>query len=656
MAAVAEPVATELGKITPAITPSSSPVSTPAATGHDKILSFLGTVIDWYQHLAIEAQLVTEPADSLFLAEDRQIAEQVVKLAFDYARASAAMLVAERGKKGTTVMPSPERAAAETNPQLGSEALTSKLAEVQSTIAAINAKIAAIRKQLLVSGPRQRARLNAQLVAAQGELDLAQSRADALNAMIDFEQKTVGGHGNALIEQIEELRRSLATTSAVQNKIQAAGQSRAMLGSGILDLGQRLLELQRKSQELQSSISLTRHFGATIDAMRAPLIDELHQIERDGATLAAKGAVGDLAAVQQRKKTFEYLVYQHKLIVGALLPLAQINVLLQSYENNLNRWDQAVDRRIGQTFRTLVVRLIVLASLIGMIIIGAIAWRRLTFRYVHDALQRHRLLQVRTLTVIVLLVIVILFNFSTEIGALATVMGLATAGIAFALQNVILSVAGYFFLNGRYGVRVGDRVELVGVYGTVIDIGLVKLTLMELSGEGNLRQPTGRMAVFANSIVFQFNGNLLKQAPGFNFSWNELTLTLAPECDVALAEKLVSDAVNDVCARFRENLRREYHETARQLNVWFEPPEPKSRLVLSSSGVTLTVRYPVETRRAMDINDEISRRVLNVINHEPRLRLVSTVAPAIQPVELHSDDSADNGQAVPTSGVSRDSE
>jgi len=325
------------------------------------------------------------------------------------------------------------------------------------------------------------------------------------------------------------------------------------------------------------------------------------------------------------------------MVVAALLPLSQVKVLLGLYDANLERWNKAVERRRTEALSALAVRLIVLGSLIGLIMIGALVWRRLTFRYVQDARQRHRLLQVRTLTVILLMMIVLLFNFSNEIGALATVMGLATAGVAFALQNVILSVAGYFFLSGRYGIKVGDRIQIAGVYGTVVDIGLVKLTLMELSGEGNYRQPTGRVVVFANSIVFQSNGNLFKQAPGFNFSWNELSLTLAPDCDFALAEKLLSDAVNEVCSRYRDHLHREYLETARQLNVWFEPPEPRSRLLLESSGIVVTIRYPVETRRALDINDEISRRVLEVINHEPRLRMVSAGTPTIQAVDPATD-------------------
>jgi small-conductance mechanosensitive channel len=405
--------------------------------------------------------------------------------------------------------------------------------------------------------------------------------------------------------------------------------------SGIVQLTEQLLEIRNKDQALRSLVARAAALNAKIAALRAPLIATLKTSDRRGAQLSQKAGLGDLYTVEQRRQTFAALLQERKLTVDALLPLAKASVDLNLYGNNLIHWRQELDRRWGETLRNLLIRLIVLGSLIALIAIGSVAWRQLAFRYIQDARHRHRVLQVRTLTVIALLVLVLLFNFSSEIGALATVMGLATAGIAFALQNVILSVAGYFFLSGRYGVRVGDRIQVAGVYGTVIDIGLVKLTLMELSGEGNFRQPTGRVVVFANSIVFQTNGNFFKQAPGISFVWNELRLTLAPDCDYQLAEKLLVDAVNDVVARYREDLRREYRESSQLHNVWFEPPDPRSNILLGADGIRMTIRYPVQARRAVEINDELSRRVLNVIAHEPRLRLVSAGTPIIQGVPVN---------------------
>jgi small-conductance mechanosensitive channel len=243
-------------------------------------------------------------------------------------------------------------------------------------------------------------------------------------------------------------------------------------------------------------------------------------------------------------------------------------------------------------------------------------------------------------------VIVVMGNFSDELGSAATVLGFAAAGIAFALQNVILSIAGYFFLIGRFGIKAGDRVQIGGVTGDVIDIGLVKLSLMELGGTGTHREPTGRVAVFSNAIVFQPSGNFFKQAPGTSFVWNEVRLTLAPDVDYRLAEKRLLDAVDEVFARYRDRVMRDYRHLERDLNIMLETPKPQSRLYLSQSGLEIIIRYPAETYTAPQITDEISRRVLDAINREPSLRLASQGNANIQS-EVPPPASAEDGAEQP---------
>ena len=114
----------------------------------------------------------------------------------------------------------------------------------------------------------------------------------------------------------------------------------------------------------------------------------------------------------------------------------------------------------------------------------AFIWRRLAERYVEDVNRRRGILKVRNATVVVLIIVLFLFNFTSELGALATVVGFAAAGIAVALQDVIMSVAGYFRLSGRFGIKHGDRVELQGVRGEVVEVGLTKLALLESAATG----------------------------------------------------------------------------------------------------------------------------------------------------------------------------
>jgi small-conductance mechanosensitive channel len=236
-------------------------------------------------------------------------------------------------------------------------------------------------------------------------------------------------------------------------------------------------------------------------------------------------------------------------------------------------------------------------------------------------------------------------------------MGFAAAGIAFALQNVILSFAGYFFVTGRYGIRVGDRIQIAGISGDVVEIGLFKLALMELATDGSSRLPTGRVVVFPNSIVFQANGNFFRQAPGTTFVWNEFRLTLAPDCDYRVAEKRLLEVVEEVYARYRDTVQRQYTNLERELNMKFEPPRPQSRLWLGTNGIELSIRYPADTRYAVEVADEISRRSLDAIAQDPALSLAVPGTPNLQPIQSHAGTvnaasaAEDNHQDSPPAGA-----
>jgi small-conductance mechanosensitive channel len=159
------------------------------------------------------------------------------------------------------------------------------------------------------------------------------------------------------------------------------------------------------------------------------------------------------------------------------------------------------------------------------------------------------------------------------------------------------------------------------------------------------------VVVFSNAIVFQPSGNFFKQIPGTNFVWNEVTLTLSPECDYRLAEKRLLEAVDEVFGRYREAIQRQYIEAEHQLNMVIDAPKPQSRLQLSQDGLRITIRYPAETRSAVQTADEVSRRLLDAIAREPGLKLVvsgiSNIQPATPPPEEASGEAeAGNGVSV----------
>jgi small-conductance mechanosensitive channel len=203
-----------------------------------------------------------------------------------------------------------------------------------------------------------------------------------------------------------------------------------------------------------------------------------------------------------------------------------------------------------------------------------------------------------------------------------TFAGLITAGVAVALQNVIVSVVAYFFLIGKYGIRVGDRVQIAAVTGEVVDIGLVRMHIMELGGPGD-SQPTGRVVAFSNSIVFQPSG-VFKQIPGTNFIWHEMKLTLASETDYHTARERITKTVQDALEEYKPSIEAQRQMMERSLST-ITPAELHARVRLhyTAAGIEVTVRFPVELGKAAEIDERLMKEVLASLDSEPKLKLVS---------------------------------
>jgi small-conductance mechanosensitive channel len=351
-----------------------------------------------------------------------------------------------------------------------------------------------------------------------------------------------------------------------------------------------------------------------------------------GDVLAKAADTSDTATLQAQRRELDSLTAQFKQISALVVPLSKQGMLLDLYKNNLSRWRDLLKTQYTAEFKNLGIRLIILTVVLGVFFTLSEVWKKATFRYIQDYRRRSQFLLLRRIVLWFVVAITIAFALATEISSLATFAGLITAGIAVALQNVILAVAGYFFLIGRYGVRMGDRVQISGITGDVMDIGLIRIHLMELSGEGTSMHPTGRVVVFSNSIVFQPTASFFKQIPGTNFVWHEVKLTLAPESDIQMAESRLLGAVEKVYETYKKEIEREHRQMQQSLNMRVPMPKPVSRLQLTQGGLEVVIRYPLLLDNAAEIDDHITRELLNALSQHPRLKLVGTGTPNIQQV------------------------
>jgi small-conductance mechanosensitive channel len=177
-------------------------------------------------------------------------------------------------------------------------------------------------------------------------------------------------------------------------------------------------------------------------------------------------------------------------------------------------------------------------------------------------------------------------------------------------------------LIGKYGLRVGDRVQIGNVTGEVIDLGLVRLHLMELGPEYG---PTGRVVALPNSVAFQAASGIFKQIPGVNLAWREVTLKIPADGDYAVVKKRLLDAAHLVLEDYRGELDRQTRELHRaSLSIPTEKAQAHVQLRFSSGSIDAIVRYPVPVQRAAEVDERMSRALLDALDESAGVAKLTT--------------------------------
>ena len=596
------------------------------------LILFLNQTIDWYRQLDSQRQMAMEPEEALIVNENQQVAGEVAWLAFEFARTEA----------GTIEKPASSTLTGNQDTDSSRfQSLLKMSATLEGKDRETRAELESLRQKLVSATGNRRRALQSQIAETQSELDLLVARKDAIRTMLDF----VGGSSanglgaSGLREKIEALARSIpaalpkpstkqepAPSSYQQPMPVLAAGTRKPESSGVWSLASDLFLLSRNIRTLGYSIQLTDSLAQKNKALRSPLVDKLRGMSRRSDELAKQADSGDQTELAQAKKEFDGLTAQFKQTSAAVLPLSKQGILLGVYKRNLTSWQSMIGSRYKAEFRSLLVRILLLLVLLATISGAAELWRRAIFRLVHDVRRRYQFLLLRKIVFWCLIGIVLIFSFASELGSVATFAGLMTAGLAVALQNVILSIVGYFFLIGKFGIRVGDRVQVAGVTGEVVDIGLVRFHLLELVTGGG-KTPSGRVVAFSNSIVFLSTAGLFKQIPGTNFVWHEITLTMPPGTDYAFAEEHLRKAVDAVFSEYREQMEQQHRQLERTLrSTPVGSLGPRSRLRLTSSTLEAVIQYPVDILHSTDIDDRMTRELLKVMDQELGPKLPGTAS------------------------------
>lgn len=586
------------------------PDSRAVMTG-EQVIQILDETVDWYRTLGMQQQAATQPSDLLILYANRQTADKVVALAFEIARANAELLSSEASARAASDEVS--------SPQ----SLSKRQGQLDAERKQIQAEIASVRAQLAAAGKENKADLEARISVLQGELDLVAARRNYLDNMVrfayesdadDFGANALKAHIDAIAASIPSASGGTASTPAAPASTATTGAASISLGQfGIWDLTATVLRLSAKARTIETVDARTAQLQELFTQIRTPPLEKLQELTQRGEVLAAQAQQADRANLRSVRDQYDTLAWLFQQTSAIATPLSKAGVLLDQYRSNLANWREVIDRQYREAIKMLGLRLALFGGLLIVVLAAAHLWRRAVFHYVHEPRRRSRLLIVQKVVVWILIVAIAASTFATELGSLATFAGLITAGLAVAMQSVLVSIVGYFFLIGKYGVRVGDRVQIGTVTGEVIDMGLVRMHLMELSGQPAL-SPTGRVVAFANSIIFQASGGLFKQIPGVNLAWHEITLVLPAAADYATIKEELLAAVTRVISDYRDDIVRQAKEIQKASSNETGEPQPQVQLRFAASGVDAVVRYPVQLSLAAEIDERVSRELLGVVS------------------------------------------
>jgi small-conductance mechanosensitive channel len=281
-------------------------------------------------------------------------------------------------------------------------------------------------------------------------------------------------------------------------------------------------------------------------------------------------------------------------------------------EETLQKW--LFDPTVGK-FAAALLALAVLYALIKFI-------QRSVSRYVKESTTRYRIRKFLAFLGYLLGIVIIGTIFSERLSGLTVAFGVAGAGIAFALQEVIASVAGWVAITFGQFYSPGDRVQLGGIKGDVIDIGILRTTLMECGQWVSGDNYNGRIVRISNSFIFK--EPVFNYSADFPFLWDEIVLPVRYGSDWEYARQVFTRIVNEICAEYALQSKEAWKTTVLKYQLEDARIDPVVTLAANDNWIEFTVRYIVDYRKRRLVKNQLFTRILEEIDlSENRIRLAS---------------------------------
>lgn len=256
----------------------------------------------------------------------------------------------------------------------------------------------------------------------------------------------------------------------------------------------------------------------------------------------------------------------------------------------------------------------IVAALVGIGVIWAIVKivQRSFLSKIKDSDNRYRAKKFSGFLGFVVSIILITLVYSDKLGSLTVAFGVAGAGIAFALQEVIASFAGWLAIIFGGFYKTGDRVQLGGIRGDVMDIGVLRTTIMETGQwvDGDLYN--GRIVLVANSFIFK--EPVYNYSGDFPFLWDEIKIPIQYGSDYERFKTILMSIGKTVVGDLPDISKQRWNALQNKYRLEDAQTEPLISLVANDNWVEFTLRYVIDYKKRRTTKTDLFTRILKAVD------------------------------------------
>jgi small-conductance mechanosensitive channel len=526
-------------------------------------------------------------------------------------------------------------------PDLSAEAkaIQQDLQKKQKLQQALAAQVDQLTAQAAKASGQRKADLADQLVLAKASLDVADNDVDDANRDLT----EAGGNQRERIQKMKESHEAADKARKDPDKIFPAPPEEKL---GLIHRFQQWSALNSKKRLLQTAkseadilvASLTEQhnaLAAQLDAEKfnSPDLAAHSKLAQqsapdsgtDSAVAALTGGIARSRSAEERKS----VLATTKAITLDQQNLAKLDKRVDNEKELSQGYAQWLD--LVSDRQRLVVRRILIgtAIVLGIALIGLFfnSWLETILGKLH--IDRRQMQTLRTTARVsvqalaALLVLLVIFGPPTQLG---TFIGLATAGLTVALKDFIVGFLGWFVLMGKNGIRLGDWVEINGVTGEVVEIGLFHTLLLETGNWTDSGHPTGRRVTFTNSYAIE--GHYFNFSTSGQWLWDELQVVLPTGEDPYPVIEAIQKRVLEATEGSAKSAAREWKSAAGNRDIGSFSAEPSINLRPVLGGVELSVRYITQANQRYQLRTKLNQAVVELLGKRGLTAATPSPAPA----------------------------